>query len=176
MRGLLQLEARAASKSERAQAAYELAYLFVRIQLDPRLASSPTLAEYQTRLRGRLRRIKQDVERDLARDRRAQRPRHASPRAAAVEPSDSRSPAENGSSIARQPAAGAAGGRAGPPDWGPALVELIERTIAPEFWDTNGGPGAIRYYYPLHALVVRATSDVHYRVGTVLEDLRAAGR
>ena len=71
---------------------------------------------------------------------------------------------------------GALGGRAGPPDWGESLVELIERTIAPAFWDVHGGPGTIVYYQPLRVLVVRATSDLHQGVGNLLQNLRDAGR
>src|SRR5205085_9392918 len=33
------------------------------------------------------------------------------------------------------------GGAPVPPDWGPDLVDLIERTINPSFWDVVGGPG-----------------------------------
>ena len=50
-------------------------------------------------------------------------------------------------------------------DYGQVLVELIRQTISPEFWDVNGGPGVILYYRPGHALVVRATGDVHARIG-----------
>jgi len=62
------------------------------------------------------------------------------------------------------------------PDYGPSLVALIERTIAPEFWDTNGGPGSIVYYQPLMCLVVRATSEIHHLIGGATGALRAAGR
>ena len=53
----------------------------------------------------------------------------------------------------------------GMPDYGPALVNLIQKTIAPEFWDVNGGPGVIVYYPPLRLLVIRATSNIHYQIG-----------
>jgi hypothetical protein len=53
---------------------------------------------------------------------------------------------------------------------------LIERTICPEFWDVNGGPGTIYYYYPLRVIAVRATSEVHHRIGGTLTDLRDAGK
>ena len=139
------------------------------------MPNSPTLAEYQDRLRARLIRIKQDVQRDMTRERASQSRREGS-RLPASEPVATLAPGQGPSSPGDTPAAGSPGGRAGTPDWGPDLVELIERTIVPDFWDTNGGPGSIRYYYPLHALVVRATSEVHYRVGGLLEDLRAAGR
>ena len=62
------------------------------------------------------------------------------------------------------------GGGPGPIDWGPDLVDLIERTINPAFWDVVGGPGSIVYYRPLQCLVVRATAEVHG------QDRRACGR
>jgi hypothetical protein len=67
------------------------------------------------------------------------------------------------------------GGAMGPPDYGPALVELIQRTIAPGFWDVNGGPGTIVYYAPLRALVVRATGEIHGNLRGALGGLRRAG-
>jgi hypothetical protein len=73
-------------------------------------------------------------------------------------------------------AAGAFGGGAAGADYGPALVELIQRTIAPEFWDVNGGPGTIVYYAPLRVLVVRATSEMHHDVGAAVGAIRRAGQ
>lgn len=48
---------------------------------------------------------------------------------------------------------------------GEALVELIRRTIAPDTWDVNGGPGSISYYRPLKVLVVRQTAEIHWLLG-----------
>lgn len=67
---------------------------------------------------------------------------------------------------------GRPGGPAVPGDWGPVLVDLIQRTIHPDFWDVQGGPGTIVYYAPLHCLVVRATAEVHGDVGVVIGGLR----
>jgi hypothetical protein len=61
-------------------------------------------------------------------------------------------------------------------DNGQGLVDLIERTINPAFWDTNGGPGAVVYYQPLQCLVVRASGSVHERLGGLVGDLRGAAR
>ena len=55
------------------------------------------------------------------------------------------------------------------------LIELIHRTIEPDHWDVNGGPGTIFFYQPLNALVVRATSEVHSGLGRSLDELRRAG-
>jgi hypothetical protein len=68
----------------------------------------------------------------------------------------------------------AAGGNSGngfPQDTGEELVELIRKTIAPSTWDVNGGPGTIQYWRPGHALVVRASDDVHEQIGGVLGQL-----
>ena len=45
------------------------------------------------------------------------------------------------------------------------LIELIRNTIQPDHWDVNGGPGSIYYYAPFHALVVTASSEVHWTIG-----------
>ncbi len=68
-------------------------------------------------------------------------------------------------------ASGAGGGRAAD-DHGPELVELIQTVIAPQSWDINGGPGAIYYYRPLRALVIRQTDEVHGQIGDVLGQMR----
>lgn len=73
-------------------------------------------------------------------------------------------------SLLSRPGGAFGGGRR---DDGEALVELIQRTIHPDFWDVNGGPGTIIYYAPLHALVVRATDEIHGDVGGLARGLRA---
>jgi len=55
------------------------------------------------------------------------------------------------------------------------LIELIQRTIAPASWDVNGGPGAIYYFRPNHAMVISNTDEVHEEIGNVLDQLRRAG-
>ena len=59
-----------------------------------------------------------------------------------------------------------------PNDYGPELVELIQRTISPATWDINGGNGAVVYYAPRRVLVVSAPTLVHERVGALLGELR----
>ncbi|MFP6693257.1 MAG: hypothetical protein VB875_09585 [Pirellulales bacterium] len=75
-------------------------------------------------------------------------------------------------------AGGGGGGRA-EQDHGEDLVELIERVIAPDFWDVNGGPGRIVYYKNLKVLIISATSEVHEQIGGgrggLLDKLRRAG-
>jgi hypothetical protein len=52
-----------------------------------------------------------------------------------------------------------------------SLINLIETTIAPSTWESNGGGGSIYYYAPLHALVIRQTGEVHRQIGGVLGNL-----
>ena len=54
---------------------------------------------------------------------------------------------------------------------GEALVDLIEKTISPESWDINGGPGSIVYYGNFRALVVRQSEEGHGDVGNLLKAL-----
>jgi hypothetical protein len=54
---------------------------------------------------------------------------------------------------------------------GDALVDLIQKTIAPESWDINGGPGSIVYYGNFRALVVRQSEEGHSDVSNLLKVL-----
>ena len=58
------------------------------------------------------------------------------------------------------------------PDTGWQLVELLQRVVAPDFWERQGGPGTIRYLAMRRVLVVRATSDVHEQIKDMLMALR----
>ena len=58
------------------------------------------------------------------------------------------------------------------PDSGWQLVELLQRIVAPDFWDRQGGPGTIRYFAMRRVLVVRATTDVHEQIRDLLMALR----
>lgn len=65
-------------------------------------------------------------------------------------------------------------GQAGPgiPDTGWELVELIQRVISPDFWESRGGPGSIRYFAMRRVLVIRATTDIHEQIRDLLMALR----
>ena len=56
------------------------------------------------------------------------------------------------------------------------LIDLIEMTIQPESWANNGGLGAIRYWSPGYALVIRNTQSVHEQIGGALGELHAQAR
>ncbi|MBW3539390.1 MAG: hypothetical protein KY476_03900 [Planctomycetes bacterium] len=52
------------------------------------------------------------------------------------------------------------------------LIALIQKTIAPESWDVNGGRGSMSYFSLLKVLVVRQTGEVHHQLGDGLGQLR----
>lgn len=184
---LIKREATAKTDSVRIAAIEEMTVVYRELKRDPRLAESPTLKRYKIKVWSRLSKIKNDLEREIARkERRAALRRD-------VPASDNQQDVyeQAGQSLATQMAlagyslggpaqilARTGGGFGGGSvrDYGERLVELIERTIAPDFWDTNGGPGAIFYYEPLRVLVVRATTEIHHKIGGGLRGLRDAGR
>jgi hypothetical protein len=59
-----------------------------------------------------------------------------------------------------------------PDDYGPELLELIQRVIRPASWDVNGGASSGYYYQPLHALVISAPEEMHEEIGGVVGGLR----
>lgn len=143
MRAALQADAGAQDGTQRSNSIVALTRVYQEIKRDPRLAKSETLERYRVRVRARLMQRAEEIRRQLA-------------------PASSRSGRPRGGR----------GGGAAIPDYGPRLVALIERTIAPDFWDVHGGPGTIAYYRPLRVLVVRATDDVHGQVGGLIGALR----
>jgi hypothetical protein len=191
VRDALRRESTAESPGRRAAAIRDLAGLYDEISSDPRLATSDTLTEMRNKLWSRLTSIKRDLERQIARDEKdaAKRaPRQQQAKSPGEEDNENEAALALAARLARMTysldgpgslAAGneaAFGGGAVVGDWGPALVNLIERTIAPEKWDTVGGPFSIVYFAPLKVLVVRATAEVHHDVGGVVGGLRRVGR
>lgn len=175
---LLKREAQAKDVVAQALVVRRMCELHGEIVADSRLAESETLQKYRVQLWSRLRRVQANLKKELSRtdDKNEQQADLADP--AAVAAADSL--AESLSLLdASQGGPGylmGFGGRAGPADHGQELVDLIERTINPAFWDTNGGPGTIVYYAPLRCIVVRATTEMHGNVGGLLGGLRDAGR
>jgi hypothetical protein len=181
LRHWMRREASVNSKPDRAEAIYRLTELYRELKRDPRLAESDTLTEYKNKLWGRLTRVKKNLQREFARGKRGKADDTANQLVAegtTAGLSDSLALvgySTGGPASLLTQVSGSRGGAA-IPDFGPGLVALIERTIAPDFWDTNGGPGSIVYYAPLRVLVVRATGEVHGNVGGALGGLRAAGK
>ena len=60
-------------------------------------------------------------------------------------------------------------------DSGQQLVDLIQTVICPKCWDINGGACTIYYWQPQHAIVVRATGDVHEQISDTIGQLDRAG-
>ena len=193
VRNLIREDARARTKSEKAASIHNLTDLFLEIKRDPRLAGSDTLKSYKAKLWVRLTAIKKKLIREFDLPNRPTSPAAKPTRVAAsgTKPSPVDELA-NEISLSLSDQLGLVGGSLGGPgqaysaggddasarggdgrfDYGPSLVSLIERTIHPDFWDVNGGPGSIVYYRPLHALVVTATSEIHHSLGGTLDALR----
>ncbi len=69
------------------------------------------------------------------------------------------------------------GGNFAPPwDYGEDLVNLIESTIDPKSWQSNGGEGRIQYYRPSMIIVVSASMRVQDEMTDVLRKLRFLSR
>ena len=177
LRQLLTLEATTTTESVRLAAVCEMLPLYREIASDTRRLTSPTLERYRIQLRSRLLQVQARLKRQLARD------KNNPPRSASLAEATTNALIDQMSLVgasAGGPAQlfssrGAFGGAAVRPDYGQALVELIQSTIEPDFWDIRGGPGTIVYYAPLHALVVRATSEVHHKIGGAVKVIRQVG-
>jgi hypothetical protein len=63
-----------------------------------------------------------------------------------------------------------------PPDAGEDLVEVIQKTIAPASWDIHGGLGAIYYWRPGRALIIRQRGEVHDQIGDLLWQMQRLGQ
>jgi hypothetical protein len=178
---LLKQESSAKDSAARAAAACAMCELHGQIVRDPRYATSDALKEYRGRLWSRLTKIKAVLKQQLARNKTT---KSALDDLALLEAADSASVSAADSlaasltildQIQGGPGHLLAFGGAARADWGPDLVDLIERTINPSFWEVVGGPGTIVYYRPLQCLVVRATTEVHGNVGGLIGNLRQAG-
>ncbi len=171
LRHLLRQESQASDPEQWKELVIQLVTLYGEIVRDERLPNSPTLTSYRVQLRSRLLKTQKRLEQAAARDERGE---EGSSNVA----SDDKESGSSGPSTAptgrpqAAPQIGGPWGGAARADDGDALVELIQRTISPEFWDVHGGPGTIVYYRQWQALVVRATGDVHQRIGGVVGDLR----
>ncbi|GIW92297.1 MAG: hypothetical protein KatS3mg110_0338 [Pirellulaceae bacterium] len=189
MRELLRQEATAPNLAARAAVVERMCALFRQIVQDPRYVNSPVLQQYRGQLAARLRRVREDIERQMSRQRRMGTIPPASSSDGSSPELDQHMAAHLADTfeLASQTLGGPSllfgsaswpwldDGRSGGAavwDYGPALVELIQRTIVPRFWDVNGGPGTIVYYRPAMVLVVRATPGMHLEVADGLDRLR----
>ena len=183
IREVLRIESRARTREERAKAVRKMCELYEELTHDPRLETSGTLTAYKAKLWSRMTRIKEDLQRQLAREAKKSRGDATEAELAALGEVTSSMAAQmdymnytmGGPSYVFSQSGGAFGGGA-VRDHAQELIDLIQRTIKPDHWDVVGGPGSMFYYRPLMALVVRATSEVHGNVGGLLGALRRAGQ
>jgi hypothetical protein len=162
-----------ADEKTAASAAREFLVLYKELQADTRLPA-PDRRELQAKVRGRLVRLSPMIARVAARRQGAARQQPATVATVGGPPAVLAQQAPAGGGGAALPGGGPNGN--GPDaDDGWKLVDLIQTTIAPETWDVNGGLGSIYYWRNQHALVIRATDDVHGFVGEVIDQLQRAG-
>jgi hypothetical protein len=176
MSALFKQEALTKDAAERAGIARRLCEMHTEIRLDPRHEYAEAMKGYRAQVWTRLKRIQTDLKNQLARLRKVKATEVGTdPELLAA--SDSLAASLNllDSTLGGPTALLARGGGSQIDDNGQELVDLIERTINPDFWDTNGGPGTIVYYQPLMCLVVTATGEMHGNLGGLLGGLRAAG-
>jgi hypothetical protein len=183
MRTSLRHEVAATDAGDWAATVVQLTEIYAEIMRDDRLPTSGTLQGYRVKLRSRLLKIQKQLERDMKRAaKKTKSPADAADEAyhrlageqLAMLLSLSGDSLGGPATVYKYGGLGVlgAGGGAARADYGTTLVELIRRTISPEFWDVNGGPGVIVYYPAWHALVVRATAEVHGQIGGVIGGLR----
>ncbi|MCA9136043.1 MAG: hypothetical protein KDB00_04770 [Planctomycetales bacterium] len=166
----LRLESTATEGPEKDDAATALCDLYVVLRSDPRYPSSEMIQGDAFKVRRRLLTIARRREIQLGRLDIARPAELAKQVDAAIEESlaEKDVPDDSSGNVIRSNAGGAAA--AGGGGW--QLVELIERIVAPDFWESRGGAGSIRYFAMRRVLVVRATSDVHQQIKDLLMALR----
>ena len=179
-RELLRREAILKSGPAKDEAATALCDMYVILRQDDRYADSEMLQQDAGKIRrrllttaqkrkGRLRREKIDrptnlsKQVDMALENARQRYESESSRSSNSKKSEQRD--SSGVESQNTPTGRAAGSAM---DNGWQLVELIERIVEPDFWESTGGPGSIYYFAARRVLVVRATSDVHEQVRELL--------
>lgn len=182
IRDALRAEALAETDRQRSEAVHRIVDIYQELRKDPRLGTSNTLKKYKAKLWSRMTRVKRDLERRLDREARSAKQGGDREELQAIEQATRNLATQmsmmnytmGGPSYVLERSGGAFGGRASF-DHSQELIDLIQRTIKPDFWDVHGGPGSMFYYRPLMALVVRATSEVHGNVGGLMRAMRQAG-
>jgi hypothetical protein len=157
-----------ATDPEADAAAKELLVIYCELQQDTQMARS-TRETLRTTVRARLDQLSTQISKRIAKEKPAQADAKVKSVAAA---GDEKPLAQVG-----LPAIGGAGRAAaptGPADYGQALVDLIQSTISPKSWDVNGGNATIYYWQQQHAIVVRATSELHGQISDALDQLNRA--
>lgn len=170
---LLKRESLTKDPAERAALIRQLCALHREVLKDPRHEYAEAMKGYRAQAWARLKRIQTDLKNQIAREKKVKAPQVGTdPELLAA--SDSLAASLNlvDNSLGGPGALLARGGGAQVDVNGRELVDLIEQTINPDFWDTNGGPGSIIYFSPLQCLVITATGEMHQGVGGLLDGLR----
>jgi len=168
-----------ATDQEAETAARELLGIYREIQQDTRLAGSQR-EPLRLAVRARLDQLCTQISKGLAKDKSAAK-RSTTVKSVAATKDQPGSVPSNSAVLAQMGlppgggTGGAAAGQNGNADNGQQLVDLIQTVISPKSWDVNGGSCSIYYWQPQHAIVVRATDDVHGQVSDALEQLNRAG-
>ncbi|QDS87408.1 hypothetical protein EC9_15860 [Rosistilla ulvae] len=187
LRSALKREATTRETAAHSAAVIQLCEMCAAMRSDERYPTSEVLQGLATRARRRLLDVRYDIQVALKRngiekpagfDQQLQQlERLLDERAAAGK---RLTPEELPSSAVNSPGEGSAdgqqtrlpgGGFAPGPDNGFLLIELITRTVSPDFWSAQGGPGAVHYYGMHRVMVVRATSRVHEDIQSLLHAL-----
>jgi hypothetical protein len=166
-----------ADDAQRARLVRRMTDVYREVVGDPRFLSHPTLQQQKNKLWTRLTRVRNELKRRQAvAGRQSLDESTASERLVADQMATHLQIASQtlGGPIAVF--TGVGGGGAVADDFGDELIDLIQNTIQPSHWNANGGPGSIFYYRPVHALVVRASSEVQGQVREVVGGLRDAGK
>jgi hypothetical protein len=165
-RDLLRQEATQEDGAARDASIAALCDLYVVLRQDERYPGSEMLQGDAAKVRRRLLSIARDRQGRLERQG-IEKPAQLS---AAVDSALQSALSSEGASAGQTLRGAAAVG--GLPDSGWELIELIQRVVAPEFWEEQGGPGTIRYFAMRRVLVVRATTEVHESIRELLMALR----
>ncbi|WP_417735203.1 hypothetical protein [Rosistilla oblonga] len=187
LRGALKREATTRETAAHSAAVIELCEMCAAMRSDDRYPTSEVLQGLATRARRRLLDVRYDIQVALKRDgiekpaafdqqleklerlldERAAAGKDLVPKALSTAAGDSPSEGASDAPQTRLPGGGFAPG----PDNGFLLIELITRTVSPDFWSAQGGPGAVHYYGMHRVMVVRATSRVHEDIQSLLHAL-----
>jgi hypothetical protein len=176
VRAALRAEATSRRLGPNAADVVRLIDLYREMAAHPKRDRSLMLKQLGLRLRSRLEKVSVHIERQSSRavqDGKKKSPPALSAPEAFVLGQQLAAPGGAAPAAGGQPAAPQAGVPGGV-DYGPDLVDIIQRTISPGTWDINGGNGSVVYFSPLRVLVVSAPGTVHDQVGDVLGQLRAA--
>ncbi len=168
----LKREATVKSLKDRGRAVEQLCSLHYEITSDERFATLDQMQSLRAKIWGRLVKVKADLKRQLAKDGQPQLD-DAQAEAARYASSNLAGAMGLADFATGSPSSFFGRGGASQTDYNAQqLIELIQRTISPDFWDVVGGPGVIFYYPQLQVLVIRATSEIHGQVGGVVGALR----